>query len=182
MQDLGNNSFTYNRSIDNWLLSSLQIGIDYDYSYQKSLKTQRSYGILARTGPALSWHAVDVTTSFSPIAEKPDNAFTPGRQNIATQLSGYWQHLYQPNTRNTFTAEVRPSILLETALDDSEYITFLPQVDFRLDYYKWISPQLNFNVGLRSNFANTNYLHSSYKSSNNMINNNLTAGFNYQFY
>lgn len=135
------------------------IGIDLDYSTQKSLYSEVSIGGSLSTG---------IESSLNGSKRKSDSLPVNISKNFQTfsnfywhsALSFYWQHLYQPNTRNIFISRITSELSYDRQLayrQDDEAIVrdklMMPIVHIGLTYYKWISPHFNFTINLTSTYS-----------------------------
>jgi hypothetical protein len=137
------------------------IGIDLDYSKQLSLYHENSFVGSISTG---------IESTVSGSKSKFDSTPVTISNNFLTSFNiywhsafrCYWQHLYQPNTRNILIARLTTEVSYNRQLayrDDIRYTVYdndiLPLVNASLSYYKWISPHFNFNINVSSTYSNS---------------------------
>jgi hypothetical protein len=152
--------FTKDRSI----VPSLSIHTSYAYSYQHSLEVQTSYGFTVTTGADYIINDRENGYSTTPLSSGDLNSEYRESVQWVSRLRANYQYLYQPNTRNLFTVNVRPSVGFTKTLP--EYLTpsvpglqdFLisPNIQATVNYYHWFSPHLNITASGLVN-ANGNY-------------------------
>jgi hypothetical protein len=146
----------YYLSVDNTYTASLKLNTEYTTSKQKSLNVQVRKGFEASTELQLVR-----SNDFSASSTMPIEADTVDRGEISkelesiTNLNGRYVYLYQANTRNLLTVDVRPSLRIfheppEFSANPLNGLTRI-DVDPRLlvlwNYYHWFSPQLSLNIG-----------------------------------
>jgi hypothetical protein len=172
---------------------SAYAGIDYDFSTQKSLKVERSYGFSAVGGLGYGTNYYQTYKDTLPAPKDLGDAFGYNSGGLNLIIRAYWQHLYQPNSRNILIAKVSPSFSYTQFLDilpnniyyDKRY-TYKPELTITFRYYKWFSPHLNFTLYNDFNLATQKDLMERPKNKSSVsffqMRNNLTAGFVYQLF
>jgi hypothetical protein len=170
------------------------VGVVYDYSTQKSLYTERSYGFSVLGG--INYY-LNLKKNYYDSFPPPTDINGPVKNTsgmLYGKLNLYWQHLYQPNSRNILVARVVPSLTYESYLVDlfpsnsdilkQTYI--IPQLGINLNYYLWLSPHLNFTLkgSLSGTNSNLYFDRVAYTTSSNgyYLSHSLSAGFVYQLF
>jgi len=138
------------------------IFIDYDKSFQKSLKVQKTKGFSASVGHFSRFdnrifEDSIKTSQYKKTEEKYES------QTIDFNVQGKWGYLYQPNTRTFLTFEVNSGIRIEKYINEKTDGQSLERdilnqnyyVNTTLRYFKFINARLNFQVDV-STFTNFN--------------------------
>lgn len=138
------------------------IFIDYDQSFQKSLKVQKTKGFSASVGH-FSRFTNNIfedslkTSQYKKVESKYES------QTIDFNVQGKWGYLYQPNTRTFLTFDVNPGIRIEKYINEKtngqdpekDKLNQNYYVNTTLRYFKFINARLNFQVDV-STFTNFN--------------------------
>ncbi|MCF8427928.1 MAG: hypothetical protein K9I36_14415 [Bacteroidia bacterium] len=197
------NSKTNNKEWDSQLVYSRRnswdqrysafMGVDYDFSTQKSLTVERSYGWSLTGGLAYNSNYYQTYEDSLPAPKDLGDAFGYNSGSLNFKLSAYWQHLYQPNSRNILILRVMPSytyIQFLDALPNNIYydkrFTLNPTMNITFRYYKWFSPHLNFTVYNSFFVLGQNDFMEKPQNKSSVsffqLRNSLTAGFVYQLF
>lgn len=168
------------------------IGIDLDYSKQLSLYHEISFGGSISTGIESTVSGSKVKFDSTPVTIS-NNFLTFSNIYWHSAFRCYWQHLYQPNTRNILIARLTTEVSYNRQLayrDEISYSVYdndvLPLVNASLSYYKWISPHFNFNINVSTTYSNSsNYTTTKQNEivqNYTRLNYNAQAGFTYQLF
>ena len=170
------------------------LGIEFERSTQKSLYVQYSCGLTFKT--ALNFYTDGFYNHENSHIKPPANP----NQNYRiydvwySSLSGFWQYLFQPNTRTILISTIRPAIAFNTDIyslrnkdiEDLNRQEYIPSIDYTLMFYRWISPQLNFNISANIGINSTNWTY-DYPMNIRTVNSSqithaLNAGLSYQLF
>lgn len=169
-------------------------GIDYERSTQKSQFIQHACGLFFKSALRFSTNGSYLYENiFYPPPDKILQNFTIADVWL-NSLIGFWQHLYQPNTRTILTSTIQPGLMVASELylirtekvNNDVNLELLPSVTYNFTFYHWISPQLNFNIsadiGVMNSSSKVSSTYNLRTSSNNTINHLVQAGLGYQFF
>ncbi len=155
----------------------------FDQSTQKSLTVQKERGFSVGAYYEQRRAADEYTFGQGSAPKGMQNPDIDIEPALSLKISGYWSYMYQPNTRNYFTFTLYPRVDIDKGISlTSDRFEITPALSSYLNYYKWISPQLNFRVGcnfsVRNSFGLADYQPNNVTQSSQSLN----AGFAYQFY
>ena len=190
----GGNIYGYKYLIDRYLLPRFHLRTAFTRSIQKSLYVQRGFGFTASSGfQYIRQHAAG-DYSLEPINRSQIEFGTTAEEiESLTVLTGTYNYLFQPNTRNIWKIDVRPILVFAQTLPKyasstatKERRTLQSYLYVNSDYYHWFSPHLNFRASgglvLESGF-NTREDELLYqKDQSASFNYNLSVGLNYQLF
>jgi hypothetical protein len=172
---------------------SMAAVLDYAVSKQRSLNKQTSNGFSISSGVQL---LTDKTWTYSGLISFP----SPKPKSIRNlddywinSFNAYWETLFQPNSRTYLTSKISAGILHQSKIDNlrkdqSGDDSFLlnPTINYRLDFFRWLSPHLNLRATLNVMARHTNAKFNRPGNSNiqnlTRLDHNLSAGISYQWF
>jgi hypothetical protein len=190
----GNDVYGYKYSIERFLLPRFHLRTAFTRTTQKSLYVQRGFGFTASSGFQFIRNNAAGDYSLEPI-NRSEIEFGTASEEIEslTVISGTYNYLYQPNTRSTWTINIRPTLVFAQTLPKyasssatRNRRTLQPYLNINSDYYHWFSPHLNVraagSLAIRSSFNNREDEFVYQKSQYADFDYNLSLGLNYQLF
>lgn len=149
------NNNRYDLSYENTHSLTSDFSIEYLNVNQQSWKVQQSFSARLDVGTSLTTKHNRGEINDSNFIQPERKEFNPTYEFMPTiNLSASWQHLYQPNSRTYYIANISPRISFEdTRYNDPSGADWyyrennlFPEVQCDFNYYKWLNPQLGINM------------------------------------
>jgi hypothetical protein len=188
---------TYDINYENTHSITSDFSVEYLSVKQQSWKVQQSFSARLNIGTPFTFKHRRGEINDSNFIQPERRAFNPIYEIIPTaNLSASWQHLYQPNSRTYYIANVSTSVYFEeTRFNDPTGAVWyyrennlIPEMKFDFNYYKWLNPQLGINArasaGVRYERINEGQVGSNKPITKNnvLIQHNASLGLTYQLF